>query len=172
MKNQIKRFILNLIYKSELKNRPKKKLKKALNTTPVIAIIVDSRLNIGVNDFNFIADIFSISIDDVKFLWYKSPIFHDHSSHMRIDIDDISLTGKINEEFNLFFDQQYDLLINVYQKNTIIMKLLSLKVKYHFAIGFTPVDLQLNDIVFNFDPQNINIFHIEMSKYLKIIYKA
>ncbi len=171
MKNYIKKGILNFLYKRELKNKPKKEFKKILNKTPVIAVIIDSRLNMEMNDFNFLADIFSISKEDIKFLWYKSTFFHNYSNHMRIDIDDISLTGKINEKFNLFFDQQYDILINVYQKSTIIMKTLSLKIKHHFAIGFTPVDLQLNDIVFDFNPQNIDIFYSELSKYLKIIYK-
>jgi len=171
MKNHIKKFILNLIYKKKLKNRPKKNFKKILKKNLVIAIIVDSRLNMGMNDFNFLADIFSVSIENMNFIWYKSPTFYHHSNHMRIDIDDISLTGKINKEFNLFFDQQYDILINIYQKNTIVLKTLSLKVKHHFAIGFTPVDFQLNDIVFDFKPQNTNIFHIELSKYLKIISK-
>ena len=51
------------------------------------------------------------------------------------------------------------------------MKTLSLKVKHDFSIGFTPVDSELNDIVFDFNPQNIKVFGDELSKYLKIISK-
>ena len=73
--------------------------------------------------------------------------------------------------FSSFFNQQYDILINVYTKDSILLKFLSLKVKHDFAIGFTPVDLKLNDLVFDFHPNEIDIFSNELSKYLKIIFK-
>ena len=170
-KSYLKKFFLGLVYENKLKNRPKKKFIKFSNKSPSVFVIVDSRLNMNLNDFKFIADIFLISDQSIRFLWYKSPILHDHLSHMRIDNFDISFTGKVSKDFDLFFDDKYDLLINVYKKNSIIMKTLSLKVKHDFSIGFTPVDSELNDIVFDFNPQNIKVFGDELSKYLKIISK-
>ena len=169
LKSYMKKFFLGIFYKNKLRNRPKKSFIKFSNKSPSIAVIVDSRLNMKLNDFKFLADIFLVSDHSIKFLWYKSSFVHNHLSNMSIDNFDISFTGKVGKDFNLFFDNKYDLLINVYQKNSIIMKSLSLKVKHDFSIGFTPVDSELNDIVFDFNPQNTKVFGNELSKYLKII---
>ena len=170
MRKQIKFFFLNFIYKTKIKNKTKKNFKK-ISTKPVIAVIVDSRMNLNMNDFNFLFDIFNVSKGDINFLWYKSPLVHHHSNHLGINIDDISFTGKLSEEYDLFFNKNYDILINAYRNNSIFIKSLSIKVKHSFAIGFTPVDPELNDIVFDFNPENINIFKTELVKYLNIIYK-
>ena len=171
VKNYTKNFILNLVYKRVLKSKPKKKFIKLFNKPFSIAVIIDSSLNMKINDFNFLTDVFSTSDQNISFLWYKSFILHDCSSHIRIDDNDINFIGKINKDYNLFFDRKYDVLINVYQKDNVIMKLLSLSVKHDFSIGFTPVDNELNDIVFDFSPQNVKLFSVELSKYLKIISK-
>jgi len=170
MRKQIKIFFLNFIYKRKIKNKTKKNFKK-ISKKPVIAVIVDSRMNLNMNDFNFLFDTFNVSKDNIKFLWYKSPLVHHYSNHLGINIDDISFSGKLSEEYDLFFNKNYDILINGYRSNSIFIKSLSIKVKHSFAIGFTPVDPELNDIVFDFNPEKINIFKTELVKYLNIIYK-
>jgi hypothetical protein len=90
---------------------------------------------------------------------------------MRIYKNDLSFTGDINKDFNLFFKNKYDLLINIYMTDNIFLKMLSLNVKHDFSIGFTPIDLELNDIIFDFKPENINVFKEELTKYLKILSK-
>ena len=171
MRKQIKKFFLNFIYKKEIKKKKNKFFAKISKKPVIIAVIVDSRMNLNMNDFNFLFDIFNVSKGNINFLWYKSPLVHHHSNHLGINIDDISFTGKLSEEYDLFFNKNYDILINVYRNNSIFIKSLSIKVKHSFAIGFTPVDPELNDIVFDFNPENINIFKTELVKYLNIIYK-
>ena len=90
---------------------------------------------------------------------------------MRIYNTDINFTGVINKDFNIFFKNKYDLLINVYKNDNIFLKMLSLNVKHDFSIGFTPIDQELNDIIFDFNPEKINLFSEELTKYLKIISK-
>ena len=171
MRYQIKKFFLELFYKKEIKNRLKKKFNKISKNKPSIAVIVDSGLNLEVNDFSFLSEIMNVSEDNIFFLWYESlSVYHD-SNHLGINIDDISLTGKVNEEYALFFNRKYDVLINLYQNNSIFIRSLSLKVNNVFSIGFTPVDLQLNDIVFDFSPKEIDILKRELNKYTKIIFK-
>ena len=171
MRKQIKKFFLNFLYNREKKNKTKKIFKKFLKKPLIIAVIVDSRLNLNMNDFNFLFDIFNVSKGNINFLWYKSPLVHHHSNHLGINIDDISFTGKLSEEYDLFFNKNYDILINAYRNNSIFIKSLSIKVKHSFAIGFTPVDPELNDIVFDFNPEKINIFKTELVRYLNIIFK-
>lgn len=171
MRYQIKKFFLELFYKKEIKNRLKKKFNKISKNKPIIAVIVDSGQNIEVNDFSFLSEIMNVSENNIFFLWYKSLSVHHDSNHLGINIDDISLTGKVNEEYALFFNRKYDVLINLYQNNSIFIRSLSLKVNNVFSIGFTPVDLQLNDIVFDFSPKEIDILKRELNKYTKIIFK-
>ena len=171
IKNSFKKLILNFIFKSELKNRPKKKYNKFSNNSSSIAVIVDSNINISPENFDFLTNIFSTPENNIRFLWYQSPIFYDRSNHMRIYNTDLSFSGVINKDFNVFFKNKYDLLINVYKKDNIFLKMLSLNVKHDFSIGFTPIDLGLNDIIFDFDPEDINVFSEELTKYLKIISK-
>tara|TARA_B100000767_G_C19706835_1_gene510913 strand:+ start:40 stop:555 length:516 start_codon:yes stop_codon:yes gene_type:complete len=171
MRYQIKKFFLELFYKKEIKNRLKKKFNKISKNKPSIAVIVDSGLNLEVNDFSFLSEIMNVSKHNIYFLWYKSLYVYHDSNHLGINIDDISLTGKVNEEYALFFNRKYDVLINLYQNNSIFIRSLSLKVNNVFSIGFTPVDLQLNDIIFDFNPKEIDILKRELNKYTKIIFK-
>ena len=171
IKNNFKKFILNLIYKKKLKNRPKKKFNKFSNNSSTIAVIIDSKINISPENFNFLTNTFSTPEENIKFLWYQSSIFFYRVNHMRIYKNDLSFKGDINKDFNLFFKNKYDLLINIYVTDNIFLKMLSLNVKHDFSIGFTPIDLELNDIIFDFKPENINVFKEELTKYLKIISK-
>ncbi len=166
VKNTLKKFILNLIYKTKLKNKSKKNFNKFSNINPSICVIVDSRLNIGLKDLDFLNEVFKISDEAITFLWYKSHINRDLPNHFNFVRNDISFSGNVT---NSIFNNNYDLLLNLYQKNSVSMKLLSLNVRNNFSIGFTPVDIELNDIVFDFDIQDIKLFRKELIKYLKII---
>ena len=70
VKNYTKNFILNLIYKRVLKSKPKKKFIKLFNKPFSIAVIIDSSLNMKINDFNFLTNLFSTSNQNKSFFCY------------------------------------------------------------------------------------------------------
>ena len=71
----------------------------------------------------------------------------------------------------MFFKERYDVLINFYNRESIILKFLSLKVKHNFSIGFSPIDIELNDLVFDFNPNNLDILKTELIKYREVVSK-
>tara|TARA_Y100000996_G_scaffold410372_1_gene392626 strand:+ start:1848 stop:2375 length:528 start_codon:yes stop_codon:yes gene_type:complete len=171
IKNFFKKRILKFIYKKELKNRSKKNIKILKANFPSILVIVDAQLNLNKNDLGFLAEIFTISDEKINFLWYDSPLVYDFFNHESIDIDDIDFYGRVSNKFDLFFKERYDVLINFYNRESIILKFLSLKAKHNFSIGFSPIDIELNDLVFDFNPNNLDILKTELIKYREVVSK-
>mgnify|MGYP001210050925 FL=1 len=166
MKNELKKFLLKTIYKRKLKNLPQKKYKRTKIIAPKILILIDKRLDVMINDLNFIKDIFSISDENINFLWFDSNFVFDYPNHKRIDIDDINFSGKIN---NLFTKFKYDILFNFYDCDDIVLKYLSINIKNKFSVGFLKNEVKLNDLIFEFSPKNLKCLKIEMKKYYNVI---
>jgi len=62
-------------------------------------------------------------------------------------------------------------LINYFEGPNKLLGLISVKSKAKFRIGFAQADHRLNDLVFDFDPSEKNLFVLEMKKYLKTMFK-
>ena len=72
---------------------------------------------------------------------------------------------------NNFCAKKTDILINYYDRNDINLKYISAKCVKNLSIGFANVDHELNDLIIDIDPKNIDLFKDECVKYLKTIYK-
>ena len=128
--------------------------------------MIDKNLDIKIKDLSFFNEIFSIPQENINFLWFDSSFVFDYSNHSRIDIDDINFSGKIK---NSFIDNKYDILFNLYERDNIFLKYLSVNIKNKFSIGFLTTDTKLNDLVFNFSPNDLNSIKKEIPKYYNVI---
>ena len=166
MKNELKKILLKFFYKRKLNNLKKKTFKKTKKLNPKILILIDKKFDIKINDLSFFNEIFSIPLENIDFLWFDSSFVFDYSNHLRIDVDDISFSGTIK---NSFIDNKYDILFNLYNRDNIFLKYLSVNIKNKFSVGFLTSDTKLNDLVFNFSPNDLNSIKREISKYYNLI---
>ena len=166
MKKKLKKFFLKFFYERKLKSLPIKTFRKSKKLNPKILILIDNKLDMQIKDLSFVKEIFSIPQENINFLWFNSDYVFDFPNHSRIDIDDISFSGNIN---SLFISKKYDILINFYDRDNIFLKYLSVNVINKFSIGFLMSETKLNDLVFNFAPNNLIFFKKEIIKYYNVI---
>lgn len=92
---------------------------------------------------------------------YATPIFSDR---------DLGWGGAIeNSHAKEFLDKEYDLLINYYTSDTLLLQLMTLQTKARFNVGFGEVDKKLNDLILNTSIKDFEIFKKELRKYLFIL---
>ena len=70
-----------------------------------------------------------------------------------------------------FLSEEFDLLINYYNKEKPFLLLLTHNAKAKFKIGFSTVDKRLNHLLINIEPENYKGFIQELFRYLKILNK-
>ena len=69
-------------------------------------------------------------------------------------------------EIEEFIEQQFDLLISYYKPNQLELNLVTSSSKANFKIGITNEDTRLNDLTIDIEPENTEVFKIELIKYL------
>ena len=94
--------------------------------------------------------------------------FFEFDNSFRFEKNDYSFLGKISGNLRLFLEADFDLLINYFNSNSYEINLFSLKCKKKISAGFINTDTRVNDIIFNFSPNNKKLFIEEISKYVKI----
>lgn len=74
-----------------------------------------------------------------------------------------------NGDFSEFAGRPYDLLINYYTDNRLMLKLMSTKIDARLRVGLAEADNNLNDLIFSCGLNDFKTFQAELKKYLKIL---
>lgn len=83
---------------------------------------------------------------------------------------DMGWNGSIeNGDFSEFSGRSYDVLINYYTSDRLVLKLMSVKVKAALRVGLMDADSALNDLIFDCKLGDFKTFQAELNKYLKIL---
>ncbi|MEN1784795.1 MAG: hypothetical protein AAGF77_06595 [Bacteroidota bacterium] len=83
---------------------------------------------------------------------------------------DLGWNGTIeNSDFAEFSGRQYDLLINYFLDDRLLLKLMSAKVNARIRVGVKHADSALNDLIFDCGLGDFEIFQKELKKYLEIL---
>lgn len=94
---------------------------------------------------------------------FSTPIFSDR---------DLGWNGMVENSNALeFTDREYDLLLNYYNENNLLMQLVSIRSKARLKVGFDGLDSDFNDLILLLDPGNFELFKSELKKYLTILMK-
>jgi hypothetical protein len=94
---------------------------------------------------------------------FSTPIFSDR---------DLGWNGVVeNSNAVEFTDREYDLLLNFYNENNLLMQLVSIRSKARLRVGFEGVDPDFNDLILLLDPSDFELFKSELKKYLTILTK-
>ncbi|WP_420602047.1 DUF6913 domain-containing protein [Flagellimonas sp.] len=121
--------------------------------------------------FYELIDDFSLRPNAIKIIGYKRE--YDKNSPYAIQIfsdKDLGWKGVIENGYVLeFLGREYDMLINYYQEDNLMMKLLSVKTQARLKVGFGALDPKINDLILNTSFKDFKVFKSELKKYLKVL---
>ena len=107
----------------------------------------------------------------VKIIGYKS--YYDKNSPYSTPVfsdKDVGWKGEIHNSYALeFLSREYDLLVNYYNKENLLLQLMTVKTKARVKVGFKEVDQNLNDLILDSPIKDFKTFKLELKKYLRVL---
>ncbi|MDT0607270.1 DUF6913 domain-containing protein [Croceitalea rosinachiae] len=141
------------------------------NGIKAIACIVDMDNFPNAEQFNELRKDFSLAPNAIQIIGYKRG--HDKNNPFSIQFftdKDLGWNGSIeNSHVSEFVSREYDVLINYYNEDRLMLKLLSAKVHSRLRVGFVGVDDKINDLMFSTDLKDFSMFRSELKKYLRVL---
>lgn len=84
--------------------------------------------------------------------------------------NDLGWNGSIeNGDFSEFSGRTYDVLINYFLEDRLLLKLMSTKIDARIRVGLKGADNDYNDLIFDCKLNEFQTFTDELKKYLKIL---
>lgn len=115
-------------------------------------------------------DEFSLQPNAVKIIGYKR--FYNKNSPYATPVfsdKDLGWNGEIENSYALeFLGREYDLLVNYYDEDTLLLNLMSAKTKARIKVGFKKVGPAYNDLMLDTPLKDFQLFKKELKKYLGI----
>lgn len=120
--------------------------------------------------FEFI-DEYKLRPNAVKILAYKR--YYDKNSPYSTPVfsdKDLGWKGEIENSYALeFLSREYDLLVNYYDEENLMLQLMTVKARARVRVGFNEVDKNLNDLILTLPLKDFKTFKLELKKYLKVL---
>ncbi len=136
-----------------------------------IGCIVDLDSFDSANSFYELQEEFSLRPNAIKIIGYKN--YYDKNSPYATPVfsdKDLGWSGTIENSYALeFLSREYDVLINYYDSNNLLMQLMTVKTKARIRVGFAEVDKNLNDLILGVPIKDFNSFKKELKKYLFVL---
>ncbi|MEM6864295.1 MAG: hypothetical protein AAF575_03900 [Bacteroidota bacterium] len=157
-------------YLEEELEKPPVPVKREKGITSV-ACIVDLNHFANAEQFYELIDEFSLRPNAIKIIGYKRDF--DNTSPYAIQVftdKDLGWKGDIENGYVLeFLGREYDLLINYYDQDNLMMKLLSIRTPARLKVGFGALDPKFNDLILNVPLGDFKLFKRELKKYLTVL---
>ncbi len=136
-----------------------------------IGVIVDlDKFNKAELFYEFVED-FKLRPNAVKIIGYRS--YYDKNSPYSTPVfsdKDLGWNGAIENSYALeFLSREYDLLVNYYTQENLLLQLMSIKTKARINVGFEEVDKNFNDLILKTSMADFKTFKKELRKYLKVL---
>lgn len=136
-----------------------------------VIIIVDDLLEVEWVK-NQLISIFNIPASAIDSIVFQPKIKKEQKNELIFSPKDFGWHGDLkNDKLENILTNQYDLLINYSKVENVYVNLLLLQCKVAFRIGFGHLNKQLYDLIIKCDVAEFDIFHLELTKYLKILKK-
>jgi len=138
-----------------------------------LAVLVDATIFSEFPFLNELAEAFRIPKESIKLLYYHP------DKKMAEQFSEAIYTGNQlgfnavvkNDAVVHFVEKDYDALLNFYNEDKLMLRLVSVKSKAKFKIGFSGITGGLNDFSVATELNNISVFTFELKKYLSILNK-
>ena len=138
-----------------------------------IGIIVDATVFEHFPYLNELADVFQIDKKNIEVLYYipnkkQAKLFEGKV----YSTSDLGFGGRLkSKDANNFISTEFDGLINFYDKDKLLLNLVSVSSKAKFKIGFSSINNKINDFAVTTSVNKITDFTAELKKYLIILKK-
>ncbi|HET8735369.1 MAG TPA: hypothetical protein VFM69_02105 [Pricia sp.] len=136
-----------------------------------VGCIVDLDSFGDANRFYDFVEEYKLRPNAVKIIGYKSQ--YDNSSPYSTPVfsdRDLGWNGNIENSYALeFLSREYDLLVNYYTVENLLIQLMSIKTRARFRVGFKNVDQVYNDLIMDVPMQDFKTFKTELKKYLGVL---
>ncbi len=134
-------------------------------------VLLDTSLGVDRQFFIALAKELRIADENLSIFAFKRPkelvsLYFDF-----FDPADINFFGRFQGDLALMCEKEVDLQINYFNTKDLYMEWISTRAKNKLGVGFFGVDQRLNDIVFDMDPTDYNLFKAELVKYLTVLKK-
>ena len=120
--------------------------------------------------FEFV-DEYKLRPNAVKIIGYKN--YYDKNSPYSTPVfsdKDLGWKGAIENSYALeFLSRDYDLLVNYYNEDNLMLQLMTVKTQARVKVGFKEVDQKLNDLILEMPIKDFKTFKLELKKYLKVL---
>ncbi len=163
-------------YKSSLKflkeelKKPFVEVKRTKGITSIACLVDLDKFDDADKFFDFVEE-FAIRPNAVKIIGYKK--YYDKNSPYSTPVfsdKDLGWKGSIENSYVLeFLSREYDLLVNYYTEENLMLQLMSIKTKARVRVGFKEVDPRFNDLIIDSPIKNFKTFKQELKKYLKVL---
>lgn len=155
--------------KEQFENPPDAVVRKRGITS--IAIIVDLDKFDQAELFYEFVDDFKLRPNSVKIIGYKS--YYDKNSPYATPVfsdKDLGWKGDIENSYALeFLSREYDMLVNYYNEENLMLQLMTIKTRARINVGFAEIDERHNDLILETSLTDFNTFKKELKKYLKVL---
>ncbi|WP_431162035.1 DUF6913 domain-containing protein [Flagellimonas beolgyonensis] len=159
-----------LKFLKEEMDKPPKSIAREKGITSV-GCIVDVDNFEKAESFYELIDEYALRPNAIKIIGYKRE--YDKNSPYAIQIfsdKDLGWKGQIENGYVLeFLGREYDMLINYYEEDNLMMKLLSVKTQARLKVGLGTQDAKVNDLILNTPLKDFKLFKSELKKYLKVL---
>ncbi len=136
-----------------------------------IGCLVDLDSFDNANLFYEFVEEFSLRPNSVKIIGYKS--YYDKNSPYATPVfsdKDLGWNGNVENSYALeFLSREYDLLVNYYNKENLLLQLMTIKTRARVKVGFVEIDQAYNDLILNTPMKDFNVFKKELKKYLGVL---
>lgn len=136
-----------------------------------VRVLLDCTLDINPQYFHDLAKALSIPPVNIMIYAFSSgqDIEKKHAHFFKAE--EVTYFGQFEGDLALMCEKEVDLQINYFNRKDLYMEWVSCQTKKKLSAGFSAVNHQLNDIVFDFLPTEMNTFKEELIKYLTILKK-
>ncbi|UCD61249.1 MAG: hypothetical protein JSV59_01345 [Flavobacteriaceae bacterium] len=136
-----------------------------------IAIIVDlDKFDKAELFYEFVED-FKLRPNAIKIIGYKN--YYDKNSPYATPVfsdKDLGWKGDIENSYALeFLSREYDMLVNYYNEENLMLQLMTVKTRARINVGFAEIDERHNDLILETSLSDFNTFKKELKKYLKVL---
>ncbi|MFK7812500.1 MAG: hypothetical protein AB8B59_08400 [Maribacter sp.] len=154
--------------KEELK-KPYDALQRKKGITSV-ACLVDLDAFENANLFYEFVEDYGLRPNAVKIIGYKK--LYDNNSPYSTPVfsdKDLGWNGAIENSYVLeFLSREYDMLVNYYTEENLLLQLMSVKTRARVRVGFKEIDSKYNDLILDIPMKNFKVFKQELKKYLRV----
>ena len=136
-----------------------------------IGCIVDVDQFPNAEAFYELIDEFSLRPNAIKIIGYKRDLDKNSPYAIQMFSDrDLGWKGKIENGYVLeFLGREYDMLVNYYTDDNLMMKLLSVRTPARLKVGLEAADTKINNLILNTSLKDFKTFKSELKKYLIIL---